>query len=40
MTLCAGSVKHLMYFDGCAHHVGCTVTLRGGSKAELKRVSC
>ncbi|XP_064646018.1 1-phosphatidylinositol 3-phosphate 5-kinase-like isoform X3 [Lineus longissimus] len=33
-----GMTKTLMYFDGCATHLGCTVTLRGGSSAELKRV--
>ena len=28
-----------MYFDGCASHLGCTVTLRGGSESELKKVT-
>lgn len=37
-TLPDGSVKTLMYFDGCASHLGCTVTLRGGSLQELRRV--
>ncbi len=27
-----------MYFDGCASHLGCTVTLRGGGVNELKKV--
>ena len=30
--------KTLMFFDGCATHLGCTVILRGASNAELKRV--
>lgn len=30
--------KTLMFFDGCATHLGCTVILRGTSNAELKRV--
>ncbi|XP_014674475.1 PREDICTED: 1-phosphatidylinositol 3-phosphate 5-kinase-like [Priapulus caudatus] len=33
-----GKVKNLMYFDGCASHLYCTVILRGGSTAELKKV--
>lgn len=28
-----------MYFDGCAHHLGCTVILRGGSTSELAKVT-
>nr|XP_045605242.1 1-phosphatidylinositol 3-phosphate 5-kinase-like isoform X2 [Procambarus clarkii] len=31
-------LKTLMFFDGCATHLGCTVILRGASNAELKRV--
>ncbi|XP_076042433.1 1-phosphatidylinositol 3-phosphate 5-kinase fab1 isoform X3 [Oratosquilla oratoria] len=30
--------KTLMFFDGCATHLGCTIILRGASNAELKRV--
>lgn len=33
-----GKTKTLMFFDGCATHLGCTVILRGASNAELKRV--
>ena len=33
-----GATKSLMYFDGCATNLGCTVTLRGGPQAELKAV--
>ncbi|XP_050725052.1 1-phosphatidylinositol 3-phosphate 5-kinase-like isoform X2 [Eriocheir sinensis] len=33
-----GKAKTLMFFDGCATHLGCTVILRGASNAELKRV--
>ncbi|XP_063879868.1 1-phosphatidylinositol 3-phosphate 5-kinase-like isoform X3 [Scylla paramamosain] len=33
-----GRSKTLMFFDGCATHLGCTVILRGASNAELKRV--
>lgn len=33
-----GKSKTLMFFDGCATHLGCTVILRGASNAELKRV--
>ena len=35
----SGSGKTLMYFDGCASHLGCTVTLRGGTENELRKVS-
>ncbi len=28
-----------MYFDGCASHLGCTVTLRGGGEQELRKVN-
>ncbi|XP_018021002.2 1-phosphatidylinositol 3-phosphate 5-kinase, partial [Hyalella azteca] len=30
--------KHLMFFTGCPAHLGCTVLLRGGTMAELRRV--
>ncbi|XP_023214186.1 1-phosphatidylinositol 3-phosphate 5-kinase-like, partial [Centruroides sculpturatus] len=30
--------KTLMFFDGCAANLGCTILLRGGSVAELKKV--
>ncbi|XP_047499601.1 1-phosphatidylinositol 3-phosphate 5-kinase-like isoform X4 [Penaeus chinensis] len=30
--------KTLMFFDGCAMHLGCTIILRGATNAELKRV--
>ncbi|XP_066965143.1 1-phosphatidylinositol 3-phosphate 5-kinase isoform X1 [Macrobrachium rosenbergii] len=30
--------KTLMFFDGCATHLGCTVILRGAANSELKRV--
>lgn len=30
--------KVLMFFDGCATHLGCTVILRGSSNNELRRV--
>jgi len=33
-----GQTKFLMFFDGCATHLGCTVILRGGSASELKRI--
>jgi 1-phosphatidylinositol-3-phosphate 5-kinase len=33
-----GETKFLMFFDGCATHLGCTVLLRGGSSSELKRI--
>lgn len=33
-----GSRKTLMYFDGCASHLGCTIALRGGNMQELKKV--
>lgn len=33
-----GDTKTLLYFDGCATHLGCTVTLRGSHSNELKRV--
>ncbi|CAG0920643.1 unnamed protein product [Notodromas monacha] len=34
------SQKTLMYFDGCASHLGLTVVLRGGNRHELKKVTC
>ena len=33
-----GTQKTLMYFDGCAAHLGCTIALRGGSSQELRKV--
>ncbi|ODM96587.1 1-phosphatidylinositol 3-phosphate 5-kinase [Orchesella cincta] len=33
-----GMQKTLMFFDGCAMHLGCTVLLRGGTTAELMKV--
>ncbi|KAL4218119.1 hypothetical protein ACF0H5_022855 [Mactra antiquata] len=33
-----GTSKSMLFFDGCANHLGCAVTLRGGSVSELKRV--
>ncbi|XP_069790552.1 LOW QUALITY PROTEIN: 1-phosphatidylinositol 3-phosphate 5-kinase [Narcine bancroftii] len=33
-----GSSKTLMFFEGCAQHLGCTVKLRGASEYELARV--
>ena len=38
-TTVSGSGKTLMYFEGCASHLGCTVTLRGGTENELRKVS-
>lgn len=32
------NTKHLMFFDGCATHLGCTVILRGAPNKELKGV--
>lgn len=37
-TLPNGAVKTLMFFDGCAAHLGCTVTLRGAGNYELGKV--
>ncbi|KAL3891964.1 hypothetical protein ACJMK2_004204 [Sinanodonta woodiana] len=37
-TLLSGETKTMLLFDGCATHLGCAVTLRGGSFVELKRV--
>ncbi|KAK2165368.1 hypothetical protein LSH36_51g02001 [Paralvinella palmiformis] len=36
--LSEGKQKNLLYFEGCASHLGCTVTLRGGSLKELAKV--
>ncbi|XP_021945128.2 1-phosphatidylinositol 3-phosphate 5-kinase isoform X2 [Folsomia candida] len=36
--LTGGKQKTLMFFDGCATHLGCTVLLRGGSHSELVKV--
>ncbi|XP_065348560.1 1-phosphatidylinositol 3-phosphate 5-kinase isoform X2 [Cloeon dipterum] len=33
-----GETKFLMFFEGCATHLGCTTLLRGGSRSELKRL--
>ncbi|XP_051871560.1 1-phosphatidylinositol 3-phosphate 5-kinase isoform X3 [Pristis pectinata] len=33
-----GHTKTLMFFEGCAQHLGCTVKLRGASEYELARV--
>ncbi|XP_078260365.1 1-phosphatidylinositol 3-phosphate 5-kinase isoform X10 [Rhinoraja longicauda] len=33
-----GHAKTLMFFEGCAQHLGCTVKLRGASEYELARV--
>lgn len=38
-TLPSGDSRNMLYFDGCATHLGCAITLRGGSIKELKRVS-
>ncbi|XP_062584452.1 1-phosphatidylinositol 3-phosphate 5-kinase-like isoform X2 [Saccostrea cucullata] len=37
-TLPHGETKTMPCFDGCATHLGCTVTLRGGTVSELKRL--
>ncbi|XP_065940327.1 1-phosphatidylinositol 3-phosphate 5-kinase isoform X5 [Magallana gigas] len=37
-TLPQGKTKTMLCFDGCATHLGCTVTLRGGTDGELKRL--
>ncbi|XP_078330913.1 1-phosphatidylinositol 3-phosphate 5-kinase-like isoform X6 [Crassostrea virginica] len=37
-TLPLGETKTMLCFDGCATHLGCTVTLRGGTQSELKRL--
>jgi 1-phosphatidylinositol-3-phosphate 5-kinase len=34
----ACNTKTLMFFDGCATHLGCTVILRGGACDELRRL--
>ncbi|XP_077997927.1 1-phosphatidylinositol 3-phosphate 5-kinase-like [Glandiceps talaboti] len=33
-----GCTKTLMFFEGCATHLGCSVILRGGSRTELAKV--
>ncbi|XP_070571165.1 1-phosphatidylinositol 3-phosphate 5-kinase-like [Ptychodera flava] len=33
-----GCTKTLMFFEGCATHLGCSVILRGGSQRELAKV--
>lgn len=38
-TLPSDDTKTMIYFDGCANHLGCAIILRGGSVGELKRVS-
>lgn len=37
-SLSGSKTKTLMFFDGCAANLGCTILLRGGSVAELKKV--
>ena len=37
-NLPSGATKTMLCFDGCATHLGCSITLRGGSMAELKKV--
>lgn len=34
----SGETKFLMFLDGCATHLGCSVLLRGGSALELKKI--
>lgn len=34
----SGETKTMLCFDGCATHLGCTITLRGGTLSELKNV--
>ncbi|KAL5017949.1 hypothetical protein ScPMuIL_003671 [Solemya velum] len=36
--LTSGETKTMLCFDGCATHLGCTITLRGGTLSELKNV--
>ena len=38
-ALPSGETKTMLCFDGCATHLGCSITLRGGSMAELKKVN-
>jgi len=38
-NLPSGDTKNMIYFDGCANHLGCTVMLRGASASELKKVN-
>ncbi|XP_021352266.1 1-phosphatidylinositol 3-phosphate 5-kinase-like isoform X3 [Mizuhopecten yessoensis] len=37
-NLPSGENKTMLCFDGCATHLGCTISLRGGSSSELKRI--
>ncbi|XP_061917587.1 1-phosphatidylinositol 3-phosphate 5-kinase isoform X3 [Entelurus aequoreus] len=37
-TLANNDVKTLMFFEGCATHLGCSIKLRGASEYELARV--
>ena len=37
-ALPSGETKTMLCFDGCATHLGCSITLRGGSLSELKKV--
>ncbi|XP_061547176.1 1-phosphatidylinositol 3-phosphate 5-kinase isoform X4 [Phycodurus eques] len=37
-TLANDDVKTLMFFEGCAAHLGCSIKLRGASEYELARV--
>nr|XP_057937380.1 1-phosphatidylinositol 3-phosphate 5-kinase isoform X2 [Doryrhamphus excisus] len=37
-TLANNDVKMLMFFEGCATHLGCSIKLRGASEYELARV--
>ncbi|XP_033727626.1 1-phosphatidylinositol 3-phosphate 5-kinase-like [Pecten maximus] len=37
-SLPSGENKTMLCFDGCATHLGCTISLRGGSSSELKRI--
>ncbi|XP_054642242.1 1-phosphatidylinositol 3-phosphate 5-kinase isoform X2 [Dunckerocampus dactyliophorus] len=37
-TLANNEVKTLMFFEGCATHLGCSIKLRGASEYELARV--
>ena len=36
--LVSGESKTLMFFEGCATHLGCTISLRGASSPELQKV--
>ncbi|KAM8858019.1 1-phosphatidylinositol 3-phosphate 5-kinase isoform 1-T1 [Synchiropus picturatus] len=37
-TLANNNVKTLMFFEGCAPHLGCSIKLRGAAEYELARV--